>query len=278
MLIAPVLLIMSSSATVIVSDSFSYISDKIEFLGYFSWLVEFFIKLIPYVLLWIVFTFMYMIMPNTRVDFKSALIAGIIAGSIFQITQWGFYNLGAGVAKYNKIYGSFAALPLFLSFVQIAWLIVLLGAEISFANQNVDRYEFEIEAGEISNNFKKTLSLLIAHSAVKAFENGEQALSVPQIANNLEIPVRIVRKIVFNLTECNILSEVNTNANSDFAYQPAHDINKMTIQNVIDALDEKGIADIPVAETKELKEIRTIIDSFNASLKKSKANKLLMGI
>ena len=278
MLIAPVLLIMSSSTTVIISDSFSYFSDKIALLGYFSWLIAFFIKLVPYFLLWVVFTFMYMIMPNTRVNFKSALIAGIIAGSIFQLTQWGFFTFEVGVAKYNKIYGSFAALPLFLAFVQVGWLIVLFGAEISFANQNVDRYEFEIESGEISNSFKRTLSILIAHTVVKTFEKGEQALTVSQIANNLEIPVRIVRQIVYNLTECNILSEVNTNNNNDFAYQPAQDINKMTIQNVIASLDEKGIADIPVAETKELKEIKSTIESFNKNLGLSKSNKLLMEI
>ena len=90
-----------------------------------------------------VFTLLYIIMPNTKVKFGSALIGGIIAGTMFQILQWGYFYFQGMLTSYGAIYGSFAALPLFLIWMQLSWLIVLFGAEVAFANQNVEHYEAE---------------------------------------------------------------------------------------------------------------------------------------
>jgi membrane protein len=85
-------------------------------------------------------------MPNTKVKLKSALWGGVLAGTIYQIVQLAYIKFQVGVSSYGAIYGSFAALPLFLAWLQLSWLIVLLGAEISFAHQNVAAYEFEWES------------------------------------------------------------------------------------------------------------------------------------
>ena len=114
-------------------------------LEFFKPIVGFLIKLAPYVLTWIALTILFIIMPNTKVKFNPALISGIVAGTILQFLQWLYIDLQFGISKLSAIYGSFAAIPLFIIWVQSSWIILLLGAELSFANQNVSRYEFESE-------------------------------------------------------------------------------------------------------------------------------------
>ena len=126
-------------------------------------------NLAPYVTIWILFTFLYVFMPNTKVNLRYGAIAGVISGTMFQLFQWGYINFQIGVARYNAIYGSFAAVPLFLVWLQVSWLIVLLGAEITFATQNVDTYEFEPDCLRVSHSFKRMLSLWVAHFLVKNF-------------------------------------------------------------------------------------------------------------
>ena len=143
MLLCPVLLIMSSGATVFLATQITLLTEKFAFLGVFAPAIFLIVKLLPFCVIWALFSFIYIFMPNTKVYFKSGLIAGIAAGTIYQVVQWIYINFQVGVSKYNAIYGSFAALPLFLVWLQLSWLIVLLGVEISFARQNVDTYEFE---------------------------------------------------------------------------------------------------------------------------------------
>ena len=99
------------------------------------------------------------------------IVGGIFAGLIYQIVQFAYITFQIGVSRYGAIYGSFAALPLFLIWLQISWLIVLFGAEISFAFQNVHTYEFEPDCLRVKPSFKKLLALRIAHSCIKNFSN-----------------------------------------------------------------------------------------------------------
>jgi membrane protein len=113
-------------------------------------------------------------MPNTKVHFKYALNAGFIAGIIFQVTQFLYIYFQVGVGRYGAIYGSFVALPLFLIWLQISWLIVLLGAEMSFAYQNLEKYEYESEVFGISRKNNRLLTYLLMHAIVKKFQTGEK--------------------------------------------------------------------------------------------------------
>jgi len=173
MLISPILVLVSSSVTVFITTQITQLTHQIKLLGAISPLIFLSFKLIPYVLIWILFTIIYVLMPNTKVNLKSGLVAGIIAGTIFQIVQWGYISFQIGTAKYNAIYGSFAALPLFLMWVQISWWVVLFGAELSFANQNIGTYEYEPDSNKVSPGFKKVLTLQIAHLLIKNFASGQ---------------------------------------------------------------------------------------------------------
>lgn len=275
MLVCPILIILSSSATVLVVTQVTLVLESISFLGAFSSIVMFLLKLLPYTLLWGLFTFLYIFMPNTKVRFTSALLAGIIAGTIFEFAQWVYITFQIGVAKNNAIYGSFAALPLFLIWLQLSWLIVLYGAELSFALQNVDTYEFESDALQASRRLKTLLSLQVTQCIVQNFARGEAPLTARQLSHELEIPVRLVNEILFELTQSNILSVTDAEKDGERGFQPARDIHTLTIQHVIDALELRGINMMPFAHTPVFSALLEASETFRNTIENLPANKLL---
>ena len=277
-LISPILVILSSSATVFITTQITLITEKVALLGMFSPVIFVMLKLIPYCLVWILFTFIYVLMPNTKVNFSSGFIAGVIAGTIFQVAQWAYIIFQVGVAKYNAIYGSFAAFPLFLIWMQLSWLIVLFGAEISFAYQYTDTYEFEPDLRQISPAFKKLISLQIAHLVISTFSKGAMPLTASKISSVLEIPIRLVQQILDELVESGIFSNTEIKENKELSYQPARDINVITIKSIIEALEQRGVDNIPVAQTAELKSLSEVLQTFSYELERSPANRLLKDI
>ena len=278
MLISPLLVLISGSATVFIKTQVTQVTQKVELLGVISPLIFLLLNFTPYVLIWTLFTILYVIMPNTKVNFKAGLLGGVVAGTLYQIAQWAYINFQIGAAKYNAIYGSFAALPLFLMWLQISWWIVLFGAELSFANQNVDTYEYEPDSLKVSPGFKKLLALQIAHLVIKKFENGDRPLTDSQISAQLEMPIRLVHNVLFDLVESGLVTEIKTQADKEFAYQPARDINNLTIQYVLQALDQKGTDDIPVARSDDYQALSDALKKFSEAMESSPANKLLKDI
>ena len=278
MLISPILVLMSGSATVFITTQVEHITQRVALLGVFSPLISFLLQFIPYVLIWVLFTILYIIMPNTKVNFKAGLLGGVVAGTLYQIAQWAYISFQIGAAKYNAIYGSFAALPLFLMWLQISWWIVLFGAELSFANQNVDTYEFEPDCLNISPGFKKLLTLQVAHLLIRNFSDGEKPLTYSKISNRLAMPVRLVHNIIFDLVESGLISEIKTKFDKEFAYQPARDINLLTIKYVLEALDRNGTDTVPVAKTEEYRALSDALKNFSNAMESSPANKLLKDI
>jgi len=278
MLISPLLIIMSSSATVFITTKIALITEKVALIGMFSPMIFFMLKLIPYCLVWILFIFTYILMPNTKVNFSAGFIGGIIAGTIFQAAQLAYILFQVGVAKYNAIYGSFAALPLFLIWMQLSWLIVLFGAEISFSYQYVDTYEFEPDLRQISPAFKRLLTLQVANRVISTFSKGKMPLTASNLSQALEIPIRLVQQLLDELVESEIFSITEIKENEKLAYQPARDINIITIKSIIDALEHKGVDNIPVAQTPELQSLAEVLWTFSAEIEKSPANLLLKDI
>lgn len=278
MLVCPILFIMSSSVTVLITSQVTLVVEKLAFLGPIGTLIITSMRILPYAVIWVMFTFIYIFMPNTKVNFRSGLMAGIIAGTIYQIVQWAYIAFQVGVSKYGAIYGSFAALPLFLVWLQISWLVVLLGAEISFAEQNVDTYEFEADSLKVSYSFKKLLALNLTHICVKVFHEGGTPPTAAQLSHDLEIPIRLVHQVIFELTEAGVLSEVKINGSTEVAYHPSRDIEDLTIQNVIDRMDRRGIDTIPIAETKTAQMFRDAMVQFHDTVAASSTNVLLKNI
>jgi membrane protein len=278
MLIAPVLLIISSSTMVFVSTQFSGIIERFEILGPIGSVLLFVLRLLPFVLIWGLFTLVYIVMPNTKVNIRSGLFAGIIAGTVYQFVQWIYIRFQIGVANANAIYGSFAVLPLFLIWMQLSWMIVLFGAEISHSIQKIEELKFQIRPLEMNLFNKKILYLLIMHHSVKKFMKGEESFTISQINNDLEIPPQLVGELVDDLVEARILSTIFIGEDEDPRYQPATDINRLSIEYVLRALDKSGTDDMPTESTEKLNEIREALEDFNNLLLNSPYNKLLKNI
>ena len=278
MLIGPVLFMMSSTVTVLIRSEVTSFVQKIPLLGGISPIIFSTLKLFPYAAIWVLFVFMYIFMPNTKVRFRSGALAGVIAGTLYQIFQRAYIIFQIGVAKNNAIYGGFAAFPLFLVWLQVSWLIVLFGAEIAFAHQNVDTYEFEPDCLRVSHSFKRLLSLRLVQLLAKDFSDGKKWCNETEISQKLEIPIRLVRQILYNLVEANIISPVKVDDDKTSAYQPALSPETLTIKSVVDALEQHGSDNIPVARTEDLHKISESLKTFDELIEKSPANLRLVDI
>jgi membrane protein len=275
MIFAPVFLILSSSITVFVSTELSDFMARSSILEFFKPIIMFLIKLAPYVLTWIALTILFVIMPNTKVRLVPALVSAIITGTILQILQWLYIDLQFGITKLSAIYGSFAAIPLFIVWVQSSWIILLLGAELSFANQNVSRYEFESEALNVSSYQKRALILMIMNMIIRNFTVGEKPVSSENISKSLKVPVRLVRDILQDLTSGNLVSVIHENEHEERLYQPAMDINKLSVSFVLSKLDKKGSEHQIFVKTKEYDKITSMLDKFDKLVAKSDSNILV---
>jgi membrane protein len=275
MLIAPVFIILTSSITGFIRLELNDFINEAAILGFFKPLVTFLIKLAPYILSWITMTTLFIIMPNAKVKFKPALISGIIAGTIFQVIFWLYIDLQFGILKLSAIYGSFALLPLFILWLQSSWIVVLLGAELSFANQNVSPYEFESDALNISSYQKRALILMIMNMIIRNFSKGEKPISAEYIAGSLKIPVRLARDILQDLSCVDLVSVIHVNEQKERLYQPALDINKLTVSLVLSRLDKKGIEQIMVNKNKDYEKIISMLEKFDKLIAKSASNILI---
>ncbi len=272
MLIGPVIILASSSAQVLIIEMVDKITNEITFIGHVGPFIYSLVKLIPYVLMWLLFTFIYMVMPNTKVKFGSALMAGIVAGTTFQLLQWGYIHFQVGVSKYNAIYGSFAALPLFLIWLNWSWLIVLFGAEISFAAQNQEQYEFESDIRDLNFNTKQLISLYLTHYIVKNFEKGDLPLTAQNISAQLKLPVRMVRHLIYELVECRILAETPSILQKETAFLPAKDIQSLNISYVLESINNKGSVFKGIHNNEALEILETKMNEFKKIIQESSAN------
>lgn len=235
-LIMPVLIVLSSGLSIFINSAIAqtFLYDVL------SPFLRFGVKFTPFFINWIVFTVMYMVIPNTKVRFMNALIAGVIAGTAFQLFQLLYIHGQVYLSRYNIVYGSFAAIPLLLLWLQISCLIVLLGAEISYASQNIKNFEYELDSKNMSTRYKNFLTLFITHIVVKQFENQKPPLSLDEISDNFRLPVGIVNQIVSRLVEVSVFIEVFNEQSKTKTYQPAIDINQLTVNLLFNKLDNYG--------------------------------------
>ncbi|MDR0712551.1 MAG: YihY/virulence factor BrkB family protein [Prevotellaceae bacterium] len=240
MLIAPIFLIVSSSITVMLHTRVISFATEVGIYPYIAPVVKLGFKSLSYVLLWLLFTFVYVAMPYTKVKIAPALIAGVIAGTLFHLVQNFYIYSQVMVSKYSAIYGSFAAIPLFLLWAQVSWLILLFGAEVSFAAQNVQHYEYGVSTQNLSMRERKLLSLLIVHLIVKNFAVGCKPMGSSEIAATLNISMRLTRDILFSLVKCGILNETVTGDPKVNAYQPAVDIHAITASYLLERVEAQG--------------------------------------
>jgi membrane protein len=278
MLLCPLLFIIAGSLNVAISGKVAIATRHIEVLRTVGPFIQTGLKLLPYVFVWILFTFVYVFMPNTKVRITSGIVGGIVAGTVFQLVQWAYIAFQVGIAKSNAIYGGFAALPLFLIWLQTSWLIVFFGAEISFAHQHARSYEFEPDCLQASYSFKELLALRITHLLIQNFQEGRPAMTTDDIESRIETPVRLVQQVLDNLVACGIISEISGRDDKTVAYQPAKNIDLLTIGYVTEALKQHGSDNLPLTSSPELEAIANQMQSLRQELAQSSHNILLKDV
>lgn len=275
MIISPIFFISAVAVDVFLNQKLNAMTRHVEVVHLVSPVLFFLLKTIPYLLIIVLFTLVYVIMPNVKVKWKYGIFGGIVAGALFQIVQMAYIHFQIGVSSNNAIYGSFAAIPLFLIWMQISWLIVLFGAKITFAAQNSDMFEFETEAINMSNYSRKILAMVVTHRMIKNFNHGEKPWMLQEISQNLHIPIRILTGILSDLVRTRILSEVLIENQRSVGYQPAHNVDHFTVNYIVEQIDKLG-EHYPIENKSEIAlKLKTINEKMYRWFELSEDNKLI---
>ena len=236
-LLLPILIVVSSGLGIFMS---TYIKDMENYVV-LAPIVKFLVRLIPYVLTWSMFTALFIFIPNTKVKFSHAWLPGIIAGSAFQAFQYFYINSQIWVSSYNAIYGSFAAIPMFLLWTQISWTICLLGAEMCYISQNLSSFNFGKETANISRRYHDFICTIILAYICKRFAVGASAYTAEELSKEHKIPIRLTKKLLYELQDMKLILETSHDDKSDeIGYTPAIDINVLTVGMLLSRLDSTG--------------------------------------
>ncbi len=203
--------------------------------------------LLPFFISSLVFVLLYKLMPNTHVRWSACVGPGIIAGILFQGLEYFYIHYQMKLSAYNAIYGSFAAIPLLLVFIQFTWYICLLGCQLSYANQTVQEYAFERSTKCMSRRFRDTLSLLLVSHVARAFADGSRPLTQRALARATHLPSTLVKQLLEELVGVGVLAVTHNNSGTEMLYIPAIDIHRLTVRMVAERLDSRGTEDISPA-------------------------------
>ena len=233
----PILIVLTSGMSIFLATVANRMHDFIMLSSAMRLLIDF----IPYVLMSCLFVALYVFMPNTRVRVTSAIVPGILAGIAMQGLQFVYINSQIFLSSYNAIYGSFAALPLFMLWMQISWTICLFGAELCYTNQNLDYYDYDANAGEISHRYRILLCGMLMGRVCRRFAEGGRPYSVLELREATSVPIRFVTDLLYELIDAHMLVELTSDEKGEESrFMPAEDLANMTLGTMIDRLEAKG--------------------------------------
>ena len=250
LVIAPVMLAAAGSATVMVSRVLRELSEKHTLISYGRPIIEFGIQCVPYLLVWMLFTFIYSFLPNTRVKFKAALFGGVISGTIFLVLQMGYVLVQMALSRYNVIYGSFSALPLFLIWMYLNWLIMLFGVTLCYLYQHFDYDSKRARDCDRTPADKRMLALMLAAEVTNEFAEGKKPSTAVELSRKLDISETLTNELLYKLVQCNVLCQIAGAEYDSPSYRPGMPLEKMNIVNSLQKYDQWAEpGDIPAVKT-----------------------------
>lgn len=225
------------------------------------------------VMTWLIFAVLYTAIPNTKVRFRSALTAGVVAGTLFMLFQWGYVYLQRWMTSYNAIYGSFVALPLLLIWLQTSWQIFLFGGELSFAYQNIARFGEERESLLVSYDQRRKILLATMVLIVRNFRDKGGAYPADAVRDRLGLPTRIVNDVLFQLVQAGQLIAVRSDDDDrEVAYTPAHDIAQLTVYGILEAVEHCGQMRFDFTATPDLARVDCELERLKEGARESREN------
>jgi membrane protein len=238
------------------------------YVGHF---VYFLFQVIPYVFMWIAFAGLYIFMPNIKVSPKAALVGGIFGGTIWQLCQWGYVHFQFGVARYNAIYGTMAALPILMVWLYLSWVIVLMGLEVTYASQNLRTIQREIQGDQMNFASRELIALTMLAVVSETFYRGERPWNWERISVELELPPRLTKLVLTDLVRLGFLSQVDAGA-GETAYQPARALETVPIDQVLRAFREDGISYTKLRPTPEREAVLAIEERIRSAQQQALAD------
>lgn len=237
LLILPVLMICAGGLNMLISSTI----NSIFHFKFLTPLVSGLLEGGSWVFTWLFFTAVYMLMPNTKVKFGNALIAGIIAGTGFLILQWIFVTGQMYVAKYNAIYGSVSFVPLMLIWLQLVWVITLSGAVVCYSSQNIFEFDFKDDVDRISLRYREKVIMAVAVVIVRRFAAAQPPLTERDIIVGYHLPSRLVGEAIEALISAGLVSKVVIDSKKELlGFQPAIDVDRITVSEVRDRIEASG--------------------------------------
>ena len=210
------------------------------------------VQFLQFLMCWLLFTLMYHAIPNTKVEFLSALIPGVIMGSLFQLLQMFSVYLIAMLSRTSIVYGAFATIPILMTMLQYTSLLILIGAEMSYAIQNNEEFEYEHDLNNMSRRYKDFVMLYLLSIIIRRFEADEEPLTSHELAIRDHLPIRLVNQLLSRLVETNIVREVYVEGKDDRTFQPALDTHKISLGMVLQRIDQQGTEEFLQAISPEM--------------------------
>lgn len=242
-LLLPILMIITNGVNVAMLTLESWLDAYLALGSMFHVIVV----LVPFLISSLVFVLLYKLMPNSHVRWSACVGPGVIAGLSFQGLEYFYIHYQIKLSAYNAIYGSFAAIPLLLIFLQFTWYICLIGCQLCYANQMVQEYAFERSVRGMSRRFRDTLSLLLVNYIAKEFAEGNRPLSQRALSRKAHLPEELVKVLLEELVSVGILAVTHNNSGTRMLYIPAIDIHRLTVRMVVSRLDGRGTENISPA-------------------------------
>ena len=224
---------------IVVLASNSFVIEKLNSLSIKSGLlVHLIVQIIGFILIALIFSLIYFIIPNTNVKIKSAITAGITTTIMFFILRYGFGFLQSSISKYNAIYGSLAFIPIFLIQMQYVWVTILIGAQISFSSQNSEEFLYK-KISELPIKIRKEMGLSILKLLIDRFENGQDPYTDTEIAKRMNVGIPFVKDTLNDLEEIGLVNEIIGSKVEESKYQIAMNPDKLTVEYFIKKLENK---------------------------------------
>ena len=270
LLIFPLMIAVVASSSTFVIKQLQTLVANLPFSDTADCVILFAAKGLPLLVSCLVFFFFFIFIPNTKVRVRSALYAGIFTGILYFAIQHGYVIVQKMLTSYNAVYGTFAALPFFLIYLQITWILVLIGAQLSFAHQNMSEYEMQPGDGPVSFRYKCVSALRIMAELVTAFKEHRIGMTANELSSKLKIPIRSTRMVIYELCSAKLVAELMSDKGSDDAYQIAIPENEITPLVIIEKLSSTGESGL-----ESDKKFESIISSFSEAVRKTEENKPL---
>lgn len=256
-LLIPFVLVITSGLNIFIM-AFRTILPDIELV---SSTMSFFLQVSPVVFASLSFMALYKLMPNTRVKWRHTIGPSFLAGTVFMVVEWLYVHYQIKLSAYNAIYGSFAAIPLLMLWIQISWCICLFGAQLCYANQNLKTYAFERISDRLSRRYRDTLILLLMSRICKHFVSGLKPFTAHRLAVDTHLPDSLVAILLNELTSMQLLVEAHNVPGDEPHFLPAIDIHRITVGMLMHRIDAAGIENpsyVWQASTEEWDSLRTL--------------------